>query len=192
MGSGRIEPSGDLAMSLSAAAVVSALSRVGATDVLGIPDNATAALFDSLASDPRLDLLTVTREGEAFAIASGLWMGGRQPVVCIQGTGLLESGDSLRGTASRMGVPLVCLIGYRGHAKMSRAGIDPLDDHSLTDVRRIDVDSVALHLEPTLRAWNVPYWTLSTGTERAVVEDAWACAQAQERPVAVLVRSALT
>jgi len=179
-------------VTISAVHVLDALIEIGATEVLGIPDNATAALFDQVASDPRLDLLTVTREGEAFAIATGLWMGGRQPVVCIQGTGLLESGDSLRGTALRMGVPLLCMVGYRGHAKMIAADIGPLEDHPLADLRRIDVDSVALHLERTLRAWSVPYWTLAPGNERAAIEAAWARARDEERPVAVLAPKTLT
>src|SRR5437870_1903755 len=65
------------------------------------------------------------RGGEAFAIASGLWVGGRVPVVLIQNTGLLETGDALRGTAMRMRVPLVCLVTYRGHATLGALGVAP-------------------------------------------------------------------
>jgi sulfopyruvate decarboxylase TPP-binding subunit len=178
--------------SLSARTVLDSLLSLGVTDVLGIPDNSTAALFDLLATDERLDVLCVTREGEAFAIASGLWLGGRCPVVCIQGTGLLESGDSLRGTASRMGIPLLCLIGYRGYAKMVRANLHPDGPHSLPTLRRLDVDSVALHLEPTLRAWEIPHWKLTPGNERSEVEAAWSHANDYERPVALLIPSVLS
>jgi sulfopyruvate decarboxylase TPP-binding subunit len=166
--------------------------RHGATDLLGIPDNASGALFDLAAVDERVRLLTVTREGEAFAVASGLWMGGASPVVSVQGTGILESGDAIRGTAVRMGVPLVCLVGYRGYAKMVGAGIDPLEGlRSLSDLRRPDVDSAALHLESTLAAWDVPYLSLSPGDERTVIDAAWQRAHGEERPVAVLVTSPL-
>ena len=93
----------------------------------------------------------MTREGEAFAVASGLWLGGAHPVVLIQNTGLLESGDSLRGTAMRMGVPLLCLVTYRGYHKLPKEGGGP-------DVMtRAEVDSVAVVTEPTLDAWRVPY-----------------------------------
>ena len=94
------------------------LSAARITHVIGLPDNTSAPLFDALQAHPSIRLVTVTREGEAFAIASGLWLGGKRPVVVIQNTGLLESGDALRGTAQRMGVPLLCLIGYRGHASL--------------------------------------------------------------------------
>lgn len=95
--------------------------------------------------------MTVTREGEAFAVASGLWLGGAYPVVVIQNTGLLESGDSLRGTAIRMGVPLLCLVTYRGYHTLPKQGGAP------DEMTRADVDSVAVVSEPTLDAWRVPY-----------------------------------
>jgi len=108
--------------------ILDELRRHGVTDVLTLPDNASKALLDLIASDPGLRLLTVTREGEAFAIASGLWVGGRVPVVIIQNTGLLETGDALRGTAMRMRVPLACLVTYRGHATLGAAGVAPSAD----------------------------------------------------------------
>lgn len=121
----------------SAEGTLEILTRLGATHLLGIPDNGTAPLFDRRRTVPHgLTTLTVTREGEAFAIASGLWLGGARPVVVIQNTGLLESGDALRGTAVRMGVPLLCLIGYRGRASMDRAGEEPIGPSILTTRRR--------------------------------------------------------
>jgi len=86
--------------------------------------------------------VTVTREGEAFAVASGLWLGGAHPVVLIQNTGLLESGDSLRGTAMRMGVPLLCLVTYRGYHKL------PKQDELQDVMTRADVDSVNVTVAP--------------------------------------------
>jgi sulfopyruvate decarboxylase TPP-binding subunit len=172
--------------------VLDTLISLGATHVLGIPDNGSARLFDLASSDDRLTLLTVTREGEAFAVASGLWVGGAAPVVVIQGTGLLESGDSVRGTAIRMGAPMLCLIGYRGYGKMLGAGIDagsgPYPPETL---RRADVDSAALFLEPTLDAWGIPYDVLIPERATEMIESAWARAQAEERPVALLLTSAL-
>jgi sulfopyruvate decarboxylase subunit alpha len=106
--------------------------------------------------------VTVTREGEAFALASGLWIGGAAPLVVVQNTGLLEAGDSLRGTAVRMGAPLPIVVTARGYAKMGAAGFDlavtvgapRLDRETLV---RPDVDSVALLTEPTLSAWGIPF-----------------------------------
>jgi sulfopyruvate decarboxylase TPP-binding subunit len=176
----------------SAAQVLAGLIAQGATDLLGIPDNASAALFDLASSDHRVRCLTVTREGEAFAVAAGLWLGGRMPVVSIQCTGLMESGDAIRGTAVRMGVPVLCLVGYRGYAKMLRAGIDPGSvpaDHG--ELQRHDVDSAAVHLLPTLGAWAIPYVFLDPEREAESIRAAWVRARTEERPVAILLTAPL-
>ena len=63
---------------------------------------------------PWLDIVPASREGETFAIALGLIVGGKVPVCLIQNTGMMESGDSIRGMALDSGFPLVMLVGYRG------------------------------------------------------------------------------
>ena len=85
-------------------------------------------------------LITVTREGEAFAIASGLWLGGARPLVVIQNTGLLESGDSIRGTAVRMAAPIPILITGRGYGKMADAGHTPDEPRTSELMTRVDID----------------------------------------------------
>jgi sulfopyruvate decarboxylase TPP-binding subunit len=164
----------------SAAQVLAGLIAQGATDLLGIPDNASAALFDLASSDHRVRCLTV------------IWLGGRMPVVSIQCTGLMESGDAIRGTAVRMGVPVLCLVGYRGYAKMLRAGIDPGSvpaDHG--ELQRHDVDSAAVHLLPTLGAWAIPYVFLDPEREAESIRAAWVRARTEERPVAILLTAPL-
>ena len=93
----------------SAAALHRELETLGVTHVVGVPDNASAALYRSVENGSAMRLIRVAREGEAFAVASGLWIGGSTPVVVVQNTGLLESGDGLRGTVVRMGVPLLSI-----------------------------------------------------------------------------------
>ena len=168
--------------------LLDALRAHGVTDVVGLPDNASKALLDVLAAEPSIRSLTVTREGEAFAIASGLWVGGREPVVLIQNTGLLESGDALRGTAMRMRVPLVCLVTCRGYLRNAARGFGPaaaaLDGDLLS---RPDLDSVALLTEPTLRAWGVGWETVSRDEDVPRVGAAFRRTRETEQPVAVLI-----
>jgi hypothetical protein len=188
---------------LSADELLELLEGEGVTHVIGLPDNDTAPLLDMLSDHPRVRLVRVAREGEAFAIASGLWIGGATPVVVIQNTGLLEAGDALRGTASRMGVPLVILVGYRGYAKMRAAGRVPGELAALpgagggprllsrNDLVRAELDSVALMTEPTLHAWGVPCERLRGAEDRARVTEAFQRARAEERPVALLLTHTL-
>ncbi|HEU0006284.1 MAG TPA: hypothetical protein VFS12_09870 [Terriglobia bacterium] len=166
--------------------VLDALYRHGVTDVVSLPDNSSAALlalFRQQSTDTRL--FSVTREGEAFALAAGLWLGGRNPLVLIQNTGLLESGDSLRGTLIRMRIPVVCLVTYRGYAKLARLGAPP--DPGPEVLSQPDLDSVAVVTEPTLRAWGVPFDFLHTDEDIPKISVAFAQAQKLSAPVAVLV-----
>ncbi|MDE3002902.1 MAG: thiamine pyrophosphate-binding protein [Gemmatimonadota bacterium] len=136
---------------------VDGLMRAGITHVVGIPDNTSGPLFDEVVRHPKIRLVPVTREGEAFALASGLWLGGASPLVVIQNTGLLEAGDGLRGTAQRMGAPIPFVVTGRGYAKMERAGVRRDDPRTRELLIRADVDSTALLTEPTLDAWGIPY-----------------------------------
>jgi sulfopyruvate decarboxylase TPP-binding subunit len=172
--------------------MVSALVEAGVTHVLGIPDNWSGPLFDALAAAGRPRLIIVTREGEAFGMASGLWLGGASPLVIIQNTGLIEAGDALRGTAGRMGAPVPFVVTGRGYPKMERLGIDRSTPRSRELLVRADVDSVALLTEPTLDAWAVPWSACRSGDDVAgAVRRTVAAAQAQERPVALLLTSPL-
>jgi sulfopyruvate decarboxylase subunit alpha len=165
--------------------VLDVLSRHGVTDVVSLPDNSSAALLALIRQSADIRLLSVTREGEAFALAAGLWLGGRNPLVLIQNTGLLESGDSLRGTLVRMRIPVVCLVTYRGYAKLALLGEPP--DPSPEVLSRPDLDSVAVMTEPTLRAWGLPFDFLHTDEDIAKISTAFAEAQKLSAPVAVLV-----
>lgn len=160
----------------------------GVTHVVGLPDSISGPLFDTVSRHPAIRLVTVTREGEAFAIASGLWIGGAAPLVVIQNTGLLESGDSLRGTAQRMAAPIPILVTGRGYGTMHRAGVTPDETLSLALMTRPDVDSTALLTEPTLEAWGVPFRRCEGDANPAVellatIDDA----RTKERPVVLVV-----
>jgi sulfopyruvate decarboxylase TPP-binding subunit len=157
----------------SAEKIVDELKKWNVTHVVGLPDNGTAGIYERLNADPDVDVITVTREGEAFAIASGLYVGGKQPVVVIQSTGFLESGDAIRGTAFSMQIPLVTLIGYRGYNTME------------PDSPR--VDTAATFLEPTLKAWKFPYSKLETDDDVPYISEAFEKARGTSMPAAVLL-----
>lgn len=173
---------------LTARRVLEELRAHRVTHVIGLPDNSTAALFAVLQERNEITVVSVTREGEAFAIAAGLWMGGAVPVVLIQNTGFFESGDALRGCVSRLRIPLVCLIGYRGYRKLKAAGLEPSVDLLTPDnLSRPEQDSCALLFEPTLRAWGVPYELLANDDELPRLAAAFERAERDQSAVAVLI-----
>lgn len=161
------------------------LEELSVTHVVTIPDNTSAELLEQLRS---CRTVFATREGEAIALAAGLWLGGARPVALIQNTGLLESGDALRGTASRMGAPLLLLVTCRGYGKARSRGLEPGGSAPDRDVLvTAGVDSVALMTEETLRAWGVPHEFLRDTVDLSAVRRAWNRAGEEERPVAVLL-----
>lgn len=158
---------------IQARLIIEELERQKITHVVGLPDNGSRALFELLWHQDNIEVLLVSREGEAFAIASGLIAGGARALVLIQNTGLLESGDAFRGTAYNMGLPLVMLIGYRGFERRREGA-----DHR---------DTAATFLEPTLNAWSIPYTSAVADADVYQISDAFALAEKTSMPVAVLL-----
>src|SRR5260370_37468172 len=98
---------------LSPQLVLDEMKKNGVTHVVWLPDSETNFLYQLMQADPSLQLVPVSREGLAFSIAAGLATGGQTPAILIQNTGLMESGDSLRGCATRLQIPAVMMVGYR-------------------------------------------------------------------------------
>jgi len=115
-----------------------ALSAAGFREVVWIPDSTLGRFEPALHAEPGLRLLRVAREGEAWALALGLWAAGGRPFVVMQCTGLFESGDSLRNAVLDYRAPLCGMIGVRNAA-------------------RPEIDSAPGRVEPFLRAFGVPY-----------------------------------
>jgi sulfopyruvate decarboxylase TPP-binding subunit len=176
-----------------AAEILRALTAGGVTHVVGLPDNISAPLFDAVERHPAIRLVMVTREGEAFAVAAGLWIGGASPLVVVQNTGLLESGDALRGTVLRLGAPIPILVTGRGYSKMRAAGVDASAPLTPELLERVDLDSAALLTERTLDAWGLAYRTCETDDDPAeAILDALGGASEREQPVVLVMATPLT
>src|SRR5919108_3797209 len=140
------------------------------THVVTIPDSETNYLYELMRKQPWLDIVPTAREGETFAIALGLQVGGKVPVVLIQNTGMMESGDSIRGMALDAGFPLVMVVGYRG---WTRHGVI--------------TDSAARYTEPFLNAFRINYYLVEQNSDGPRISTAFEEARATKRPVAVLI-----
>ncbi|MBT3345791.1 MAG: hypothetical protein HN712_09735 [Gemmatimonadetes bacterium] len=158
---------------MQASLIIEQLKEQGVTHIVGLPDNGSRTLFEQLWADDTLPVIGVTREGEAFAVASGLYLGGAKPVVIMQNTGFLETGDAFRGTCYNMSLPIVMIMGYRGYGTMA------------PDSPR--VDTAASFLEPTLKAWDIPYWLMHGNSDAHLIETAFDDARQRSRPSALLI-----
>jgi len=150
--------------------LVAEFKKNGVTHIVTIPDSETNYLYELMLEQDWLDVVPSSREGETFAIALGLIVGGKVPVCVIQNTGMMESGDSIRGMAIDAGFPMVMLIGYRG---WTRHGVI--------------TDSAARYTETFLHAMGINYYLLETDDDASRISVAFEEARANNRPVAVLV-----
>ena len=67
------------AAELSPETVLEELKKNGVTHVVWLPDSETNWLYLLMQAEPTLDLITVSREGQAFSTAAGLAVGGAKP-----------------------------------------------------------------------------------------------------------------
>src|SRR5205807_8090757 len=114
----------------------------------------------------------VCREGEAVAVAAGLLLGGKTPVVLLQCTGLFEAGDALRNIIHDLRLPLFLIVGVRGY-RLHREGKT--------------ADTCPVFTEPILRAWQIPYVVLDQGNSADDLARAYRESVAEQRCGAALI-----
>ena len=125
--------------------IVAALQKLGTTDVVWIPDSALGPWETALVRAKGLRLIRVCREGEAWPLAAGLLLGGRQPMVIMQSTGLFESGDALRNILFDLKLPLLSIIGARSYLLTQSS------------------DTARKFINPLLQAWA---WTMCSSSAK--------------------------
>lgn len=157
---------------LDGPSVVAALQDCGVSHVVWIPDSDIGQWEPALNAAPHLQLIRVCREGEAIAVAAGLHLGGKQPIVLIQCTGFFEAGDTLRNIVHDLRLPLFLIIGVRSYHAHQQG---------------ISTDSCPLFTEPIVRAWQIPYVLLDRTHTAADLAAAYRQAQAKGQAFAVLL-----
>ena len=150
--------------------LVEEFRKNGVTHVVTIPDSETNYLYELMLEQDWLDVVPVSREGETMGVALGLNVAGKTPVCLIQNTGMMESGDSIRGMALDAGFPLVMVVGYRG---WTRRGKTP--------------DTAATYTEPFLNAFRINYYLVEHDADGDRISEAFDEARDTRRPVVVLV-----
>ena len=155
---------------LSHETILGEIKKNGITHVVWLPDSETNWLYVLMKAEPSLTLVTVSREGLAHSAAAGLFVGGKTPIILIQNTGLMESGDSLRGWSLGLNIPVVLMVGYRGWTR-----------HGVTQ------DTAAVYTERFLNAFGINYYLVENNADAPRISMACEEARKTRRPVAVLV-----
>jgi sulfopyruvate decarboxylase subunit alpha len=159
-----------VAVTLSPETVLAEMKKNRVTHVVWLPDSETNWLYLLMKAEPCLRLVGVSREGHACSVAAGLSVGGAKPLILIQNTGMMESGDSLRGWLLGLNIPVVVMVGYRGWTR-----------HGVTQ------DSAATYTERFLNAFDLNYYLVESDADAPRITIAFEEAEHTKRPVVVLV-----
>ena len=151
--------------------IVNLLANLKITHVVYLPDSTIGQWDEALANTQAFDLIRVCREGEAWSIAGGLYLGGANPLVMIQCTGLFESGDALRNVIHDFQIPLFAFVGYRSY----------LNQETLPG------DTCLNYTEPMLKAWKLDYRLIDEPGKIELIDQHYhACRQAGRPGVALI------
>ncbi len=115
--------------------------------------------------------MRVCREGEAWTIAGGLYLGGAAPLVMIQGTSMIESGDALRNTLHKWKLPIYAIVGYRSYLSQEN----------------LPGDTSLVFTEPILEAWKLDTRFIRKSSELAGMADHYRACQAASKPGVALI-----
>ncbi len=146
------------------------LVSLGVTHVLTVPDS-TIGRWESGIQRRGITLVRVCREGEAWAVAGGLYLGGATPLVIIQCTGLFESGDALRNMLHEWKLPIYSIIGYRSY----------LNQDTLPG------DTTLEFTEPILAAWKLDVRLVTDASQLPAIADHYRACRQQGKPGVALV-----
>jgi sulfopyruvate decarboxylase subunit alpha len=153
-------------------AVHRGLKRAGINFAASVPCINLQHLLRLVAEDREIMHVPVTREEEGVGLCAGAWMGGKNPALLMQNSGLGNSINALASLDLLYGIPLLMIISHRGVKG------EPI-------VGQVPMGTLTIGL---LDAMHIPH--LSPGSafeaEEAVLE-AWRRAKGEHKPVAVLL-----
>lgn len=90
------------------------LERHGYDFFTGVPCSLFEGVTRILDAEPRYGYISAVREDSALGIAAGAYLGGRQPVVLMQNSGLGVSVNAVASLNQIYDIPVLLLVSWRG------------------------------------------------------------------------------
>jgi sulfopyruvate decarboxylase TPP-binding subunit len=156
-----------------ASAILAELFALRITHVVNVPDTHQRTLLAELARQSRISVLTACTEDETIAINAGLWIGGQRPLLSIQHVGLLAALNNVKGIAMDARIPTCMLVGYFGR--------------DVTRPARENAARAVSLIEPTLDAWDVPYFPIESPDDLPRIYQAYEASLARQGPSVILL-----
>ena len=149
-----------------------AIFTLGYNFFSGVPDSTLASAFKVLETNRQYRYVAAVREDNAVGVAVGAYLGGRQPAVFFQSSGLGVCMDALVSLACLYKIPLLLIVGWRG-----------VDGDEAPEHRAMG--SALPHL---LRAIGIAFWVPERSSVASALKDARLWSLTEKRPSAVLIR----
>jgi phosphonopyruvate decarboxylase len=142
----------------------------------GVPCGVLKHFIRNIRSDKRILHLPGQNEPECVGIAAGAYLGGKNPVLYMQNSGMLKSTNDLASLLMVYNMPILMLVSYRGCPGEDAA------QHMVTG--RITI--------PLLREMGLFYRELETDNVEKTVHDSYESLRQKHQPAIVLVKRGWT
>ena len=147
------------------------LERRGYNFFTGVPCSLFAGVTRILDHDPRYGYVSAVREDAALGLAAGAYLGGRQPVVLMQNSGLGVSINALVSLHQIYDIPALLIVSWRGQ--------DGRDAPEHLIMGRVTA--------PVLQLLEIPHAVCDPHAMDAQLESLTVTMQRTRRPVALVV-----
>ena len=90
------------------------IKNIGIDFATGLPCGELRYFIYNLSTDPSIMHKPGLSEQEAIAIAAGAWLGGKNPVVYMQNSGMFKASNDIGSILLAAKIPILMLVAYRG------------------------------------------------------------------------------
>ncbi len=151
--------------------VFDALKKAGIDFVASVPCVNLKELLDEIEGDEEIIHIPVTREEEGIGVCAGAYLGGKNPAMVMQNSGLGNSAGALASLDLLYRIPLLMIISHRGDLG-----------------ERISAQVPMGQLTPRLLDdLGIPWYSPLPAEIGEVVSGAWTLAKTSGLPVAILL-----
>ena len=147
------------------------LEEKGYNFFTGVPCSLFAGVTRILDREPRYGYVSAVREDSALGLAAGAYLGGRQPVVFMQNSGLGVSVNAIVSLNQIYDIPALLVVSWRGR------GGDDAPEHLV----------MGAVMEDFLRLLNIPFALFEPRTLERDVDELTRTMHATHKPVALVI-----
>lgn len=151
--------------------VYHALKKAGIDFVTSVPCVNLGELIDAVESDDEIVHIPVTREEEGIGICAGAYLGGKNPAILMQNSGLGNSINALASLNLLYRIPVLMILSHRGDLGEQISAQVPMGQ--LTPKLLDDL--------------GIPWYLPMPAEIDDVISGAWTLAKTSGLPVAILL-----